>query len=119
MKTRILILTLAASLFSAYNYAQESNEEAQNVHQDPTHNFTLHRLIVLNDKNEMLMNREDYVWAPPSSIYDSANMSPKVWRICQAPLVLKLPRLSYMGILATNTTTIRIPPCAPIMSHAM
>ncbi|MEM6895357.1 MAG: hypothetical protein AAF554_16800 [Bacteroidota bacterium] len=70
MKTRILILTLAAVLFSAQNHAQESDEEAQNVHQDPTHNFTLQRLIVLNDKNEMLMNREDYVWAPPSAIYD-------------------------------------------------
>lgn len=42
----------------------------QNPHQDSAHNFTVQRLIILNDKNEMLMCREESVWATPSFIYD-------------------------------------------------
>lgn len=41
----------------------------RNTHQSPTHNFTIQRLIILNDKNEMLMGREENVWAPPSLLY--------------------------------------------------
>lgn len=40
-----------------------------NPHQGPTHNFAVHRLIILNDSNEMLMCREQHVWAPPSFVY--------------------------------------------------
>ncbi len=39
-------------------------------HQDPTHNFTVQRLIIVNDANEMLMMREKHVWAPPSSVFN-------------------------------------------------
>lgn len=40
-----------------------------NPHRDPTHNFAVHRLIILNDKNEMLMSREQHVWGTPSFVY--------------------------------------------------
>ncbi len=43
---------------------------SQNVHQDPTHNFTVQRLLIVNGNNELLMCREQSVWAPPSLIYD-------------------------------------------------
>lgn len=43
------------------------NSQAQ--HQDPTHNFTVKRLIIINDNNEMLMCKEKYVWASPSLVY--------------------------------------------------
>ncbi|MEN0049189.1 MAG: hypothetical protein AAF806_19170 [Bacteroidota bacterium] len=40
-----------------------------NPHQNPTHNFDVHRLIIVNDNNEMLMAREQHVWAAPSYVY--------------------------------------------------
>lgn len=40
-----------------------------NPHRDPTHNFTVHRLIIVNDQHEMLMIREQHVWATPSFVY--------------------------------------------------
>lgn len=43
---------------------------AQRVHQDPTHNFTVNRLLILNEKGEMLMVREKHVWAPPSYVVE-------------------------------------------------
>lgn len=42
----------------------------EDTHRDPTHNFTVFRLIILNDNDEMLMGREDYVWAPQAAIID-------------------------------------------------
>jgi len=42
----------------------------QAQHQDPTHNFTVKRLIIVNDNNEMLMGKEEYVWATPSLVYN-------------------------------------------------
>jgi len=42
----------------------------QNGHTDPNPNFTVQRLIILNDKNEMLMCREENVWTTPSFIYN-------------------------------------------------
>ncbi|WP_299442692.1 NUDIX hydrolase [uncultured Aquimarina sp.] len=41
-----------------------------NEHQGSTHNFTVQRLIILNDKNEILMSREESVWATPSLVYN-------------------------------------------------
>lgn len=42
----------------------------QDVHQEPTHNFTVHRLIVLNDKGEMLMGKEEGNWYTLANVYD-------------------------------------------------
>ena len=39
---------------------------SQSVHDDPSHNFTVQRLIVLNDKGEMLLSRDRHVWVPLS-----------------------------------------------------
>ena len=40
-----------------------------NPHRDPTHNFAVHRLIIVNDQHEMLMSREQHVWGTPSFVY--------------------------------------------------
>ncbi len=47
-----------------------SCHQNENVHQDPTHNFTVYRLIILNDKNEMLMSSEESVWAAPFLLFN-------------------------------------------------
>jgi len=59
---RLLILFFLLAL-SPFTYGQSSS------HQGPTHNFAVHRLIILNKQGEMLMCREQHVWAPPSFIY--------------------------------------------------
>ncbi|MBW1297284.1 NUDIX hydrolase [Aquimarina litoralis] len=41
-----------------------------NEHQSPTHNFVVNRIIILNEQNEVLMSREENVWATPSFVYD-------------------------------------------------
>jgi hypothetical protein len=40
------------------------------VHEDPTHNFTVQRLIILNDNNEMLMLKVADKWFTPSIVYE-------------------------------------------------
>ena len=57
----ILIFALICSPFLAMS---------QSAHQQPTHNFTVQRLILLNDQNEMLMVREQQVWVPPSYVFE-------------------------------------------------
>ena len=47
------------------------NAVGQSVHQDPTHNFTVQRMLILNEKGEMLMCREKHVWVPPSFVFES------------------------------------------------
>lgn len=42
------------------------HEENENSHTAPTHNFTVERLIILNDNNEIFMGREQDVWGAPS-----------------------------------------------------
>lgn len=37
-------------------------QQQADVHQGPTHNFTVNRLIVLNDNDEILMGMEDSNW---------------------------------------------------------
>jgi len=72
MKSKVLKVVLGLCLFSGSIFAQESNsteDVPQDVHRDPTHNFTMQRLLILNDKNEVLMCREDYVWATPAAMY--------------------------------------------------
>ncbi len=39
-------------------------------HADPTHNFTVERLIVLNDKGEVLMNKEAGNWYTFSAVFN-------------------------------------------------
>ncbi len=43
---------------------------SQSVHQDPTHNFTVQRLLILNNEGEMLMCREKHVWVPLSFVFE-------------------------------------------------
>lgn len=45
-------------------------EAEEHSHGAPTHNFSVTRLIILNENNEMLMGREDYVWAPPGAMFN-------------------------------------------------
>lgn len=42
---------------------------SESEHQSLDHNFTIQRLIILNDNNEVLMMREKSVWATPSLLY--------------------------------------------------
>lgn len=42
---------------------------SQNSHQDPTHNFTVQRLIIINDNNEILMAKVEHIWVTPSLVY--------------------------------------------------
>ena len=65
MKTNFFLLAIGVFLFFECAYSQND----QSTHRDPTHNFTMQRLLILNDKGEMLMCKEDYVWAPPSGMY--------------------------------------------------
>ena len=72
MKKSITFLTYVLLLLSIKSFAQvsqDSIQENQNEHRDPTHNFTMQRLIIVNEKNQMLMCREDYVWATPAVLY--------------------------------------------------
>ncbi|MEL6923611.1 MAG: hypothetical protein AAFO94_06135 [Bacteroidota bacterium] len=41
----------------------------QTPHQKPTHNFTVNRLLIVNDNDEILMCRDQHVWATPSFLY--------------------------------------------------
>lgn len=63
MKKHILFF-IALALFSC--------TEAQDAHQEPTHNFTVHRLIVLNDKNEILMGKEEGNWYTFGHVYNES-----------------------------------------------
>ncbi|MEM9929934.1 MAG: hypothetical protein AAF840_08960 [Bacteroidota bacterium] len=61
---RYLFILLTLSCFAC------TPAEQEHVHGAPTHNFTVHRLLIINDQNEMLMMREQHVWAPPSHLFD-------------------------------------------------
>ncbi len=65
MKTNFFLSVIGFSLFLHCTYAQNN----QNMHRDPTHNFTMQRLLIVNENNEILMCKEDYVWAPPSGMH--------------------------------------------------
>lgn len=62
---KYLLITFFIGCFSFVN-AQEQESEG---HWDPNSNFTVMRLIVINDHNEMLLLLDDHVWAPPSVIF--------------------------------------------------
>lgn len=57
------------AILIVFAYSILSCNTAENEHQSPTHNFTVQRLIIMNDANEILMMREESVWATPSLIY--------------------------------------------------
>jgi len=62
------VMPFVLVLFSMVSCAQEQEEEQG--HWNPTHNFTVQRLIILNDQGEMLLGRQDHVWASPALIFD-------------------------------------------------
>jgi len=66
-----LLLLLTATISCAQTHQSQSESEEESVHWDPTHNFTVMRLIILNDQDEMLMMREQHVSVPPSLIFES------------------------------------------------
>lgn len=66
MKNFICLLLLL-SLISC-NQREEDNQ-GQASHQNLNENFTINRLIIINDNNEMLMMREQHVQVPPSYLY--------------------------------------------------
>lgn len=46
----------------------------QNSHQATGHNFTLQRILIFNEHNEMLMSREESVWAAPFLLYQERRL---------------------------------------------
>jgi len=56
-------------LFCCLLFLISCNKE-QNAHVEPTHNFTVNRLIVLNDKGEVLMGKEEGNWYTLSHVYN-------------------------------------------------
>lgn len=42
----------------------------EHQHSEPTHNFTVNRLLILNENNEILMGKEAGMWFTMSHIYD-------------------------------------------------
>lgn len=70
MKTKFYHFSFLLMAIVKIGFPQNTQEVSENVHTDPTHNFTVHRLLILNENNELLMVKEDYVWATPSIIYD-------------------------------------------------
>jgi len=48
----------------------QSQEEESTAHQEPTHNFSVMRLMILNADNEVLMEKEEGNWYSPSFIYN-------------------------------------------------
>ena len=63
MKTSVILLLVTFSLLSCNSYGQ---------HQDPTHNFSVLRLIIINENNEMLMSRQGDLWFTPSLVYNKS-----------------------------------------------
>jgi len=66
-----LLLLLSATIGCAQTHDASSESEEESVHWDPTHNFTVMRLIILNDRGEMLLGSEQDVWAQPSLVFES------------------------------------------------
>ncbi|MFD2823948.1 NUDIX hydrolase [Lacinutrix iliipiscaria] len=62
MKKQIIILLAIFCLLSCN----------RNEHQDPTHNFTVQRLIIINDYNEILMSNQKDLWFTPSLVYNKS-----------------------------------------------
>lgn len=66
MKKSILLLVLLG-LFAC---KQEENQAPNpNPHWEPTHNFSVIRLLILNDQNEVLMGKVESNWYPPSLVF--------------------------------------------------
>ncbi len=57
-------------LWATLSFTSCQQDNPQNSHRNPTHNFSVQRLLIINDNNEVLMAREDHVWAPISFLYD-------------------------------------------------
>lgn len=67
MKKISILLVLTCVVFSC---KQQIVPQEQDSHLEPTHNFTVNRLIILNDNNEMLMGKDEGNWYPIAETYD-------------------------------------------------
>ena len=61
---RVFFYFLLLIIIAACNTANEAN------HPEPTHNFTVDRILIINEKNELLLGREQNVWAAPYTTFD-------------------------------------------------
>ncbi len=68
MKNIITLIILLLMIVSCGKKLQNNNQ-AQYNHLEPTQNFTVNRLIILNEKNEMLMGKEKGHWYNPGDVY--------------------------------------------------
>ncbi|WP_350286744.1 hypothetical protein [uncultured Croceitalea sp.] len=71
MKTTLLLGIALFCMVQFQTYSQQSEgEEIQDTHWKPTHNFTVKRLLIFNKKNELLMEKIESNWYPPSIVFD-------------------------------------------------
>jgi len=89
------VLPLLLLLISICACAQQ--EEEEQGHWDPTHNFTVIRLIIINENNEMLLGREDHVWAPPSMLFDQRYYSNEGLDSLTASIGIKVEDVQFRG----------------------
>jgi len=75
-------------------------KESQSQHQDPTHNFTVKRLIIINDNNEMLMCKEQYVWATPSLIYNERQYTKEALESVANAYGVKIKDIELRGLFS-------------------
>lgn len=61
---RVFSFSLLFIIVTACNTANETN------HSEPTHNFTVDRILIINEKNELLLGREQNVWAAPYTTFN-------------------------------------------------
>ncbi len=67
MKNILTLLVFALALVACKQGL--INDQEQYNHLEPTQNFSVNRLIILNDKNEMLMGKEEGNWYNPGEVY--------------------------------------------------
>lgn len=56
--------------FLAFVFSTCQSETAENHHAEPTHNFTVKRLLIFNNQKEVLMVKEADHWYSPSMLYN-------------------------------------------------
>ncbi len=68
--TKIQIVMRKFIIVIVFTSLLSCDTQNENSHTAPTHNFTVERLIILNEKNEIFMTREQDVWGAPSFSFD-------------------------------------------------
>ncbi len=58
------------SYFLIFIIVVSCNSSNESNHREPTHNFTVDRILIVNEKNELLLGREQNVWAAPYTTFD-------------------------------------------------